>query len=108
MSLVDKANIPRVCMHAQYIYILCIHNSVVSYYIITSIDPNGRINIQNWRFMSLVCGVVVPRNKVIMNYLLAHLRRCSLDPHTDEGKFAQFAMQVRSHSLPYSGICTVP
>ena len=61
---------------------------------ICSPDPNGRINIQNWRFMSLVCGVVVPRNKVILNYLQIHLRRCSLDPYSDEGKFAQFAMQV--------------
>ena len=61
-------------------------------------DPNGRINIQNWRFMCLTCGVVVPRNKVILNYLQAHLRRCSLDPHTDEGKYAQFAMQVSNHT----------
>ena len=63
-----------------------------------SADPNGRINIQNWRFMCLTCGVVVPRNKVILNYLQAHLRRCSLDPHTDEGKYAQFAMQVSENT----------
>lgn len=59
-------------------------------------DPNGRINIQNWRFLCLVCGVVVPRNRVILNYLQAHLRRCGLDSHTEEGKFAQFAMQVNN------------
>jgi myosin-7 len=58
-------------------------------------DPNGRINIQNWRFLCLICGVVVPRNQVILNYLHAHLRRCGIDSHTEEGKFAQFASQVR-------------
>ena len=61
-------------------------------------DPNGRINIQNWRFLCLICGVVVPRNQVILNYLHAHLRRCGIDSHTEEGKFAQFASQVREHT----------
>ena len=57
-------------------------------------DPNGRINIQNWRFLCLLAGVVVPRNRVIVSYLQAHLRRCGVDAHTEEGRFAQFAMQV--------------
>lgn len=57
-------------------------------------DPNGRINIQNWRLLSLIVGVVVPRNRVILNYLQAHLRRCSIDTNTEEGSFAQFCMQV--------------
>lgn len=61
-------------------------------------EPNGRINIQNWRFMCLVCGVVVPRNRVILNYLQTHLRRCGIEAHTEEGKYAQFALQVRTHS----------
>lgn len=58
-------------------------------------EPNGRINIQNWRFMCLICGVVVPRNRVILNYLQTHLRRCGIEAHTEEGKYAQFALQVR-------------
>ena len=57
-------------------------------------EPNGRINIQNWRLMCLVCGVVVPRNRVILSYLQAHLRRCGIEAHTEEGKFGQFALQV--------------
>ena len=69
-------------------------------------DPNGRINIQNWRFLCLVCGVVVPRNRVILNYLQAHLRRCGLDSHTEEGKFAQFAMQVNVCRLNLSNNIT--
>lgn len=59
-------------------------------------DPNGRINIQNWRFVSLICGVVVPRNRVILSYLQTHLRRCGIEAHTEEGKYAQFALQVSS------------
>ena len=59
-------------------------------------EPNGRINIQNWRFMCLICGVVVPRNRVILNYLQTHLKRCGIEAHTEEGKFAQFALQVLS------------
>ena len=62
-------------------------------------DPNGRINIQNWRFLCLISGVVVPRNAIILNYLHAHLRRCGIDSHTEEGKFAQFASQVSSAQL---------
>ena len=64
-------------------------------------DPNGRINIQNWRLLCLVCGVVVPRNRVIISYLQAHLRRCGTDSHTEEGKFAQFCMQVHILYIPY-------
>ena len=63
----------------------------------TFVEPNGRINIQNWRFLALVCGVVVPRNKVILDYLQAHLRRCSIDAHSEEGRFAQFCVQVCSN-----------
>lgn len=62
-------------------------------------DPNGRINIQNWRFLCLVAGVVVPRNRAIVNYLQAHLRRCGADVASEEGRFAQFAMQVSLLSL---------
>ena len=64
-------------------------------------DPNGRINIQNWRFMCLLCGVVVPRNRIILNYLQAHLRRCGKEAHTEEGKYAQFAMQVKGWNFLY-------
>lgn len=70
-------------------------------------DPNGRINIQNWRFLCLVCGVVVPRNAVILNYLHTHLRRCGIDSHTEEGKFAQFASQVRMYHLAIAWLLSI-
>ena len=63
------------------------------------VDPNGRINVSNWRFMSLILGVVVPRNKVILAYLHAHLKRCSLESHTEEGKFAQYCMHTLQRTL---------
>ena len=61
-------------------------------------EPNGRINIQNWRFLCLICGVVVPKNRVILSYLQTHLRRCGMESHTEEGRYAQFTMQV-SHEI---------
>lgn len=65
-------------------------------------EPNGRINTQNWRFMCLICGVVVPRNRVILKYLQTHLRRCGMEPHTEEGKYAQFALQVCAQKVVYA------
>ena len=32
-------------------------------------DPNGRINIQNWRFLAMLVSVAAPRNKEIFDYL---------------------------------------
>ena len=66
---------------------------------IFNVDPNGRINMQNWRFLSLILGVVVPRNKVILNYLHAHLRRCGLEAHNEEGKFAQYCLQTLQRTI---------
>ena len=63
------------------------------------VDPNGRINVSNWRFLSLILGVVVPRNKVILAYIHAHLKRCSLESHTEEGKFAQYCLQTLQRTL---------
>eukprot|EP00039_Didymoeca_costata_P024022 m.9005 g.9005 ORF g.9005 m.9005 type:complete len:2048 (+) comp3994_c0_seq1:287-6430(+) len=62
-------------------------------------DPNGRINVQNWRFLALILGVVVPRNKSLLNLIHAHLRLCSADPNTEEGKFAQFCRQCLTRTL---------
>ena len=57
-------------------------------------DPNSRINVQNWRFLSLTCGVVVPRSKSLLNYLWAHLKFCALETNTEEGKYAQYCVRV--------------
>jgi len=73
------------------VYIIHVIIKVVSHFLL---DPNSRINIQNWRFLCLICGVVVPRNKIILNYLQMHLKRCALDTVTEEGQFARYCSQV--------------
>eukprot|EP00800_Vazella_pourtalesii_P006621 TRINITY_DN1866_c1_g1_i1.p1 TRINITY_DN1866_c1_g1~~TRINITY_DN1866_c1_g1_i1.p1 ORF type:complete len:833 (-),score=245.32 TRINITY_DN1866_c1_g1_i1:10-2508(-) len=62
-------------------------------------DPNSRINVQNWRFLSLTCGVVVPRSKALLNYLWAHLKFCALEPNTEEGKYAQYCIRSLQRTI---------
>ncbi|KAG8231152.1 hypothetical protein J437_LFUL011821, partial [Ladona fulva] len=42
-------------------------------------DPNSRVNLRHWALLSLGCSVVLPTDKAIRKYLLAHLKRCSAD-----------------------------
>lgn len=53
-------------------------------------EVNGHINIQNWRIITLISCIVVPRQRLILNLLQAHLKRCCSEPGTEEGRFAQF------------------
>ena len=62
-------------------------------------DPNGRINIQNWRFLAMLVSVAAPRNKEIFDYLTVHLKWCSLLPDTEEGKYAHFSQKALSRTI---------
>lgn len=54
-------------------------------------DPNSRVNLRHWALLSLACSVVLPPQRIIRKYLIAHLKRCAGDCVTEEGKYARFA-----------------
>ncbi|XP_052123144.1 myosin-I heavy chain isoform X1 [Frankliniella occidentalis] len=54
-------------------------------------DPNSRVNLRHWALLSLACSVILPPQKPLRRYLIAHLKRCASDFVTEEGKFARFA-----------------
>ncbi|XP_065337421.1 myosin-VIIa isoform X3 [Cloeon dipterum] len=54
-------------------------------------DPNSRVNLRHWALLSLACSVVLPHDKALRKYLMAHLKKCASDYITEEGKYARFA-----------------
>lgn len=65
-------------------------------------DPNSQVNRRNWQMMAVLCSTVFPNNNRVQKYVQCHLRKCSLDMTTDEGKYARYCYKVRitSTTLP--------
>ncbi|KJE90233.1 myosin-X [Capsaspora owczarzaki ATCC 30864] len=62
-------------------------------------DINSKSNLQAWRFLCLAVCVLVPRSDAVLEYLRVHLKRCAAIPHTEEGKFAQYAQQCLARTV---------
>ncbi|XP_056022495.1 myosin-I heavy chain-like isoform X9 [Ostrea edulis] len=53
-------------------------------------DPNSLVNKKNWQLMAVACSSLTPTHSRLQKYLLCHLRKCSLDSTSEEGRFARF------------------
>lgn len=57
-------------------------------------EVNSRVNLRHWALLTLMCSIALPQDKTIRKYLIAHLKFCSGDIISEEGKFARFAEKV--------------
>lgn len=57
-------------------------------------EVNSRVNLRHWALLTLLCSIALPQDKTIRKYLIAHLKLCSADAMSEEGKFARFAEKV--------------
>lgn len=57
-------------------------------------DPNSSVNCRSWQLMAITASTLSPANTRVQKYVLCHLKKCSLDTTTEEGKFARFSLKV--------------
>ena len=57
-------------------------------------EVNSRVNLRHWALLTLLCSIALPQDKAIRKYLISHLKLCSADATSEEGKFSRFAEKV--------------
>lgn len=58
-------------------------------------DPNSQVNKRNWQLMAVTTSCTFPSNTRVQKYIQCHLRKCSLDAASEEGRYARFCHKVK-------------
>lgn len=58
-------------------------------------DPNSQVNKRNWQLMAVTTSCTFPSNTRVQKYIQCHLRKCSLDAASEEGRYARFCHKVQ-------------
>ncbi|KAK3585200.1 hypothetical protein CHS0354_027488 [Potamilus streckersoni] len=61
-------------------------------------EPNSQVNKRNWQLMAVATSNIMPPNTRVLRYLQCHLKKCSLDTTTEEGKFARYCNKCLARS----------
>ncbi|XP_041351468.1 unconventional myosin-VIIb-like isoform X2 [Gigantopelta aegis] len=62
-------------------------------------DPNSLVNQRSWQLMAVTTSTLSPPNSRVQKYLQCHLKKCSMDSTTEEGKYARFCHKCLSRTL---------
>ncbi|XP_055956825.1 myosin-I heavy chain isoform X1 [Patella vulgata] len=63
------------------------------------LDPNSYVNKRSWQLMAVTTCTLAPPNNRVLKYLQVHLKKCSMDATTEEGKYARFCYKCLSRTL---------
>ncbi|KAK0050723.1 unconventional myosin-X [Biomphalaria pfeifferi] len=56
-------------------------------------DPNSTVNCRSWQLMAVTTSTLAPANMRVHKYVQCHLKKCSMDTTTEEGKYARFSLK---------------
>ncbi|ESO93643.1 hypothetical protein LOTGIDRAFT_119149, partial [Lottia gigantea] len=62
-------------------------------------DPNSYVNKRSWQLMAVTTNILPPPNTRVQKYLQVHLKKCSMDSTTEEGKYARYSYKCLSRTL---------
>ncbi|XP_076097464.1 myosin-VIIa-like isoform X5 [Mytilus galloprovincialis] len=64
-------------------------------------DPNSQVNKRNWQLMAVTTSCTFPSNTRVQKYIQCHLRKCSLDAASEEGRYARFCHKCFNRTLEH-------